>query len=112
MSVVARFKKLWDLTKESEPETVVAMNFDLEDDEPFLSFPCPECEEKIVLDHTLSPGQVAVMKCGNCGEVWTVYLPPVEIKPVKEMEEVWPFLADDPFEEEPADEFAEIGATP
>lgn len=55
--------------------------------QPFVSFPCEECQTTLSLQTSLYPGQAGVIVCPNCSNSFTVYNPSLVINKTKEVTE-------------------------
>lgn len=96
MNLLQQLKMFW--TKPEEPSGIVIPNGSVEPSEPFIVFPCHECQTPITVQEYLYPGQVAVIDCPNCSTSMTVYNPHLEIYRTKQLpsylqKPVWEKLA-------------------
>lgn len=53
--------------------------------EVFVTFPCGNCTEQIVVEEHLMPGDIHVIDCENCKTSWSIYNPSLVIKQTKEL---------------------------
>lgn len=53
--------------------------------EIFVTFPCGNCTEQIVVDDHLMPGDIHVVECENCKTSWSIYNPSLIIKQTKDL---------------------------
>lgn len=93
-SALNRFKRLWQLSKPEESQTIQQEVAKSLEQEPFVVFPCDECEEKIIINTHIYPGQAVVTECDNCKTSWTFFAPQLVVKRTKEIpeqlqEKVW-----------------------
>lgn len=87
--------KLWDQFLSMFKDDIVTEIEATDKSEPYLTFPCGECENSIVIDNFIFPGDVCVIKCDNCNESWSIYSKPLQISKTSEFEDVWPHIAED-----------------
>lgn len=88
MNILQRAKKLWQLTEDFQG--VVSQNGSEDQkmsSEPFVTFPCAECKQNIMLKEHLYPGQVAVLVCQNCATSMSVYNPILHICKTQDLPE-------------------------
>lgn len=78
--ITTRLRKLWKLTNE-EPQPTPPPK------EPFVKFPCGECNLEITLDNPVMPGDAVVVDCPSCGTSMTVYCQHLYIYKTKELPE-------------------------
>lgn len=93
MNFIQRIQRLW----RTEPGIVIPEGSNKQV-EPFVVFPCHQCNTPVALIDRLEPGQVAVIDCPNCATSMTVYLPFLQIYRTKELpphlqKPVWEKLA-------------------
>lgn len=53
--------------------------------EIFVTFPCGNCAEQIVVEDFLMPGDIFVIDCENCQTSWSIYNPSLVIKQTKDL---------------------------
>lgn len=53
--------------------------------EIFVTFPCGNCAEQIVVEDFLMPGDIHVIDCENCQTSWSIYNPSLVIKQTKDL---------------------------
>lgn len=73
-------------------------DIEIEEPEPFVTYPCSECNADVVVVQSILPGQVAVTDCENCGVSWTFYNPSLIIRrttdiPEEIQERTWGILS-------------------
>lgn len=79
-----RLHKLWELTG-GEFQGVVTDQPAPQAKEPFVTFPCAECEFGIAIEQFILPGDAAVVNCPSCNTSMTVYSPSLIIRKTKEL---------------------------
>lgn len=97
MNLMEQLKILWHGAPQ-EPPGIVMPEGSEPKSEPFVVFPCKECEQPITIEERIYPGQVAVIDCPNCETSHTVYNPYLQIYRTKELpphlqKPVWEILS-------------------
>jgi hypothetical protein len=50
-----------------------------EPSEPWFVVRCGVCDHEVTFDNPIEPGQVAVVRCGQCNTAWAAVLDPVYV---------------------------------
>lgn len=98
-AVLQRIKKLWELTG-SDFLGEVHYNEPKTPSEPFVTFPCPECDFPQTVGNFVYPGDAIVIICTNCNASITIYSEQLhifrtkDIPPGKLQDVVWGKLSE------------------